>query len=91
MPPNNTEITLLLLPTPSTKAGWPPLYLLKTSIYGKEKNKLVGDCPQDKKMKEHQKKCKKANQSWFKNGLMAPSLLRNKLPLKILWVTEIVV
>lgn len=71
MLPSNTEITLLLH-SPSTSACWPPLGLLKRSIYEKEKTKLEGDASQDKKRKELLKKYGKANESWLKDEFNGP-------------------
>lgn len=86
----NTEITFLkLLNSLSARACWLPLFLLKASIYGKEKPKLESDRSQNKKRKEYQNKYGKTNELRLKTDSVAPSLLRNKLFFKTTWVSKI--
>lgn len=66
------------------------LFLLKTSIYGKEKPKLEGDRSQNKKRKEYQNKYGKTNELRLKTDSVAPSLLRNELSFKTVWVSKVV-
>ena len=67
----------------------------KTSIYEKEKTKLEGDAPQDKKRKELLKKYGKANKSLVKDSFVERQIqwlhvyCEMKLPLKVVWLTKV--